>query len=278
MTKCVINARQVVRDLRSGISKQDLMVKYRLSNRSVDKVFAKLVEIGVLRRVNVKHVLRDIRSGVTNSALMQKYQLSPKALEKLFLGMTDAGISFFRERQANNKKRVSVREIVRDVRQGLSETELMQRHELSSRGLQSALWKLVDSGVLTWGEVLGAYADDDGSEAARRNRQWTRGYPVLSVHVLEESHPENVGKVKDLTEKGLGVTGMLAQVNEQKTLVVVPDEYLGFKSFSIGVACKWYVPPINRFPSAAGFAIIAMDKEGFEGLQEVLQLTTLLFD
>ncbi|MBI5570390.1 MAG: hypothetical protein HY914_10635 [Desulfomonile tiedjei] len=278
MSKLVVDAKQVLEDLQSGMSDSALMVKYKLSPLDLEKLIEKLVELGVVRELSVKDLLRDVRSGVTHSGLMKKYKLTRSALERLLNEMTNAGISLFREREARDKKRISVSDIIRDVRAGLSETELMRKYELSSRGLQSTFWKLVRSGALTWHELLSAYPDLDSPATPREMRHWVRGYPILSIKVYDEGNPQNRGKVRDLTEKGLGVAGVLAEVGQQKTFVVVPDECTNLKPFRVRVECKWFLPTFESSPCAAGFEITGMDVDGFERLQELVQVTTLMFD
>ena len=54
-----------------------------------------------------------------------------------------------------NKRIIQARDIVRDVRSGMTDTELMEKYELSAKGLESAFTKLVNSGTMTVGEVYG---------------------------------------------------------------------------------------------------------------------------
>jgi uncharacterized protein (DUF433 family) len=278
MNKPVVDAKPVLEDLRSGMSDSALMKKYNLSRRSLGKLIQKLVELGVVRQLRVEDLLRDIGSGVTHFGLMKKYRLTPRALERLFNEMTDAGILPFRPRQAREKTKVGASAIVRDIQAGLSQTELMGKHRLSFRGLQSALWKLVQAGALTWAEVLNAFPDADTSVAPHRKRQRTRSYPILSVRAYEEANPSNKGKVKDLSERGIGVSGIITEVAQYKALVVVPDGCMNLKPFKVQGECRWFCASVGFQPCAAGFEITAMDVHGLERLQELVQLTTLMFD
>jgi uncharacterized protein (DUF433 family) len=277
--KSVIDAKQALQDIRSGMSDSDLMEKYNLSPLGLESLIGKLVELGAIRQVSAKDLVRDIRSGVTNRQLMKKYKLNANALKKLFNEMTEAGISFFRDRQeARHKKRINVRQMVEDIRWGAAEAHLMEKHGLSSRGLQSAFWKLVRSGVLTWDELLNSYPGLDDTVTLQKMRQCPRGYPLLSIGIYEEGNPENRGWITDVSEKGMGVTGIHAQINERKSFVLVPDEFTEFKPLSLEAVCRWFNPKGEQGLCFAGFEITWIDVQSFTELQELLQSMTLVFE
>jgi uncharacterized protein (DUF433 family) len=279
MPRRVVNASQVLKDIRAGMRDATLMEKYNLSPVGLASLIKKLVEVGAVRQVSAKDLLRDIRSGMTNKELMTKYHLSARALRSLFNEMTDAGISFFREREGpRHKKSVNVREIVEDIRSAATESQLMEKHGLSSRGLQSTFWKLVHSNVLTWDELLRIYPDLDDSVTLRTIRKWIRSYPVFSIGVYEEGKPDNRGRIKDLAQAGIGTSGIRAETGERKTLVLVPDEVMEIKPFSLEAECKWFDPGGERQPCTAGFEIVGIEEEDVRELKELVQMMTLTFD
>jgi hypothetical protein len=51
------------------------------------------------------------------------------------------------------KRKITAREILRDVRSGLSDQDLMEKYTLSAQGLQSVFHKLVTAGVITQAEL-----------------------------------------------------------------------------------------------------------------------------
>ncbi len=279
MSKHVIDAKKAMEDIRSGMSDSALMTKYNLSPIGLQSLITKLVDLGAIRQVVARDLLRDIRAGLTNSELMEKYSLSAKTLTRLFNDMTESGIEFFRERQdVREKKRIDIREIVADVRSGLTEPQLMEKYALSSRGLQSAFWKLVHSGALSWEELLSSYPGLQDSVTLSRMRQWTRSYPILSVPVYELGNPRNRGKIRDLSDKGVGATGVSGVVGQKLTLVLVPDEFLVIKPFELMVECKWFSPGKEDHPCSAGFEILDVEGKGMMQLQELVQLMTLVFE
>ncbi len=278
MYKPLIDAKQVMEDIRSGMDDFALMEKYNLSPRGLESLVKKLADAGIIREISARELLRDIRSGMTNKELMKKYKLSTKALRRVFGEMTDAGVAFFADRRdAREKKRIQTSLILADIRARLTESQIMNKYGLSSRGMQSAFWKLVRSGALTWDELLNVYPDLDDSVTLQKMRQYTRSHPILSIAIYEEGNPENRGKVRDLTENGIGATGISVQPDERKTLVMVPDDFMELKPFSLEAICRWASPGCEGEACSAGFEIVYIDEKSLEELQELVQLMTLTF-
>ena len=52
-----------------------------------------------------------------------------------------------------DKRKITAREVLRDIRAGLSDQDLMEKYTLSAQGLQSVFHKLVNAGVITQPEL-----------------------------------------------------------------------------------------------------------------------------
>ncbi len=52
----------------------------------------------------------------------------------------------------------------------------------------------------------------------RDRRQHQRSYPLVSMVVYEQAKPRFKGRVRDISEKGLGVIGIPSEVDDLKTL------------------------------------------------------------
>jgi len=78
--KGAISGRAIVRDIKSGMTGLQLMVKYELSSEQLKKA----VEIVLKERRRIAMVIaEDVRSRLTASQLMEKYQLSYSGLQKV---------------------------------------------------------------------------------------------------------------------------------------------------------------------------------------------------
>lgn len=279
VAKTVINAKDVLDDVRSGLSDDALMAKYNLSPGGLERLFAKLAELGALKRISATELLRDIRKGITNKELMEKYRLTRWSLKKVFTEMTQAGIAFFSEQSPKGERlRIKIGEISADIRSGMTETAIMEKYGLSSRGLQSTFWKLVHSGSLTWDELLAIYPNLEDSVTLQRIRKSTRNYPILSVTVYEDSNSQNRGKIRDLSDTGLGAVGISAEVGEKKRLILVPDELTDMAPFPLFAECRWFKPSGPGGLCSAGFEMMDIDEQSLATIHELVQLMTLTFE
>ena len=54
----------------------------------------------------------------------------------------------FRRGNQMNKRKISGKQLLSDIKSGMSDAQLMAKHDLTPKGLQSALSKLVEAGLL----------------------------------------------------------------------------------------------------------------------------------
>ncbi len=119
--------------------------------------------------------LRCIRRGMTDRELMEKFNLSAAALQSLFSQLIAAGILPASEVQARTKldptsviigvdhdkpspfpqkkKVVEAADAVQCIKAGMDDTMLMAKFDISPRGLQSLLNKLVSAGAISQAEL-----------------------------------------------------------------------------------------------------------------------------
>src|SRR5512143_2155200 len=106
-----------------------------------------------------------------------------------------------------NKRIIKARDIVRDVRSGMTDTELMEKYGLSAKGLESAFTKLVNSGIMTVGEVYGQRRSGQDTVIIEDLRALPRHFLSMALSIYEPTHASRKGKIRDVTEKGVGITG-----------------------------------------------------------------------
>jgi uncharacterized protein (DUF433 family) len=276
----VVDARQALVDIRSGMDDAALMKKYRLSQEHLGQLFEKLESLHVLKRLNARMLLKDIRAGLNDTNLMLKYNLSETALQNAFIEIIRSGLSVEPTARplVQPKKRISAQAIVRDIRSGMTGSEIMDKHKLSVRGLQRVFRKLVDAGWLTRDECVGVLPDEEASITLQKIRQTTRRLPVLSVTLYDKRRPSVTGALRDISDRGLGVSGMHAVIDETRTLVIVPNESLPLSPFSVHVRCRWFKEGDAGLPCTAGFEIMHAELSSIEALRELIEEVTLTFE
>jgi len=128
--KVIIPAREVVDAVKSGMSDATLIDTFRLTPDSLYTLFEKLVDTGKL----------------TSDEVMARSALSPNTV-----AIDLAGLKL--PEPEPEKPVIKAREAAWNIRAGMSDAQLMKRYNISAKGLQSLLRKLVEAGLITEDEV-----------------------------------------------------------------------------------------------------------------------------
>jgi uncharacterized protein (DUF433 family) len=229
--------------------------------------------------ISLWEVLKFMKLGADHATLKEKYNLSEAGLQDLYKQLAQAGFLEWTGQDfiVAAKRRIDTKEIIADIRSGGTDVELMEKYKLSSRGLQRVFTKLVDSTVLTGDDLSGRNISYDDSVTLKKVRASIRALPILSIDIYEKDNPQIMGRIRDLSEVGVGVTGLEAQVGELKSLLVFPDEFLEVEPFSFEAKCRWVSREDEGKISTAGFEITDIAEDSLVKLQELLQLMTYSF-
>lgn len=171
-------------------------------------------------------------------------------------------------------------DVLRDLRAGVDDTALMDRYQLSYTDLRNLYLELFNSGRLLEPHSQESSAPPPQPQRRRleilelsSSRRETDRYRLyFNVPVYELDRPEVVGVICDVTETGLGVVGVDAQVDEVKTLVVEGDSFGDVAPFEFQARCCWIDKDEETDEVRAGFEITditAADRRQFNKLIEL---------
>jgi len=170
------------------------------------------------------------------------------------------------------KRKIPAQELANDIRMGLSNSELMEKYHLSVAGLASIFKKLVDARVLEKNEVRRRMEPGDDTADLDQMRKLPRCYPVVPIPVVDLSDMEQEGILRDLTEQGIQVEGIHAEVGQTKSLLVQADAFTGSVPFTVETCCKWFKPRSAGNSSLAGYEIISISEADLELLRATIEL------
>ncbi len=120
LQKPVVNARQILDDL-ANLSDRQIMKKHGLSEKGLASMFRKLLRKGLISR----------------SALAER------------LGVETGEISVSLEGLALGKAVVNAADVLGDIADNMTDTEIMHKYRLSRKGLQSLMRKLYQRGLIS---------------------------------------------------------------------------------------------------------------------------------
>jgi hypothetical protein len=134
-------------------------------------------------------------------------------------------------------RKIKAREIVADVRAGVSDFELMAKYELSVQELADILTKLVDAGRIRKAELeeRNPFFDDPANRL--QTRRFTRTYLRIPLDIKDVADPGRTGLVTDLSKDGFRTRGLVPAFGEEKEFLIGSSEVS--REIRIRATCVW---------------------------------------
>jgi len=173
--------------------------------------------------------------------------------------------------------------VLRDLRAGMDDTALMDKYQLSYMELRTLYHELFNAGRLLPSQPNGDLPEREESrprrievlELASSRRELDRYRLYFDISVYELDRPEVVGTVCDVTENGLGLVGVAAEVDEVKTLVVEGDTFCDVAPFEVQARCCWTEKDHETDEVRAGFVITDITTYDRRQLDKLIGLTVV---
>jgi hypothetical protein len=276
MTTKTLDVKSLMNDLNAGMRDAALMEKYDLSAKALQSLLKKLEQQGLLYIVNARDFIRDVRMGMSDIELMDTYKLSPKAMDSIFRQMEGAGISIPKERLSARGSRnlIIISEVARDIRSGLTKRELMEKYHVTSRGLIWIAMELIIAGALSGQEIYGKLYSSYQELVSLMMRRSERHQVNFYVPICATSEPDIVGSIRNVSEQGLSTRGIIAAVDETKTLCILGDSFGEVGTTVLDGRCAW-AGKDSRGVCLSGFEINQTSIAGMQELQLLIKLCTL---
>jgi len=227
-------------------------------------------------KVDSQAVLDDIRSGLDDHELMVRHGLSSDALQGLYKNLVEQGLLKRMDRfgLAPPERTISAREVVADLRSGMRMSDLMQKFDLSLEGLQGIVSVLVDTGSISRDEIYGDLFLEQDCVLPESFRQLHRYYLDFEIPIYNASKPEAQGRIRDITDDGIGTVGLKAEVDRIETFVVLGDALGDVAPFELEARCRWCKRREDTGEYASGFQITYISDKDRTELTKLIGLLT----
>jgi uncharacterized protein (DUF433 family) len=230
-------------------------------------------------KIKARDIVNDIRSHMTDPELMAKYDLSARGLQSAFIkllnvkAITQAELDW---RPAAYDDKVVIRqirttEIVKDIRSGMTDFGLMEKYNISTEGLQKAFQSLVEVGALRPEEISGRSPAQHDSVFIECMRELPRHHLAMAVTIYEATRPEVKGTLRDIAERGVGITGIPARVGEVKTLMIPAETFIEVDKIVFEAKCVWAQTEGTEDQYFAGFQITSISEECLDNLRLLIR-------
>ncbi len=174
------------------------------------------------------------------------------------------------------KRKIKAKEIVNDIRAGMNDSQLMEKHSLSAKGLQSVFRKLVDARAIKPRELFNrAPSTGDDTVDVTSIRLVPRDFVEVPLPICDADDPKNIGTITDVTEKGLGIRGIRVQTGETKTLVFFSDRLFPVGPFALQAECRWVKNGNGSGQIDSGFEITNISETGSQQLKKIVEWVAL---
>ena len=173
------------------------------------------------------------------------------------------------------KRKISAKDIINDIRGGMTDSELMDKYRLSLKGLQSIFRKLEAVKAIKPSELYGRFPGFDDTIEIEQIRKDLRDYLELSLPVYEMESPEKIGSVRDISTKGIGARGIKAAPGDVKNLVINPVNLFSIDAFSFEAVCRWVRRDGPNRDYVGGFEITAISNDNEKSLRDLVSKISL---
>lgn len=172
-------------------------------------------------------------------------------------------------------RKIKAGEIVRDIRGGMSDDELMIKYRVSAKGLESAFKKLVDAKALSLGDLYNRNPSRDDTVSIDNPRELPRNFLAFPLQIFQADNTDLEGSINDITEKGLQVAGIPSSVGDVKEFLVRADDYSEIDPFVFQAVCRWANRGNGSKDSVAGYEITDISEGSLSQLRSVVTVLTL---
>jgi hypothetical protein len=175
------------------------------------------------------------------------------------------------------KQQISAQEFLKDIRSGMTYSELLEKHKLSPNRIQRIFRGLIDGQMMTLDELAGRCAlfDDTVHNGIQSVRLLFRHIVNFVLPICEKEKPKTLGVVLDITEGGIGLKGIDATTGESKNFVIPANKFFDVAQVEFRAQCRW----VNREESSGkcigGFEITNISPGAAIELRKLVQLIEL---
>jgi uncharacterized protein (DUF433 family) len=229
------------------------------------------------REINAKDILRDIRSGLNDKALMEKYKLSPAALKTVFDELVAARLLERSEDGSiiTNIRRIEVKKVVEDILSGRTAFELMSDYKLSAILLRDLCRQLIESKALRRDQLGRELVLRMDAAVPGEIRREARGKVDFDVDVFESERPNIVGKVLEVSKRGLRTVGIPAVPGKITGFRISGDVFGQFEAFQFEAQCQWTKGVLHSKDFVGGYEIVRVTEQDSRELGKLITLAGL---
>jgi len=171
------------------------------------------------------------------------------------------------------KRRIKASEIVQDIRSGSLNHDLMEKYGLSFEQLLGIFARLIDAKVMSHAELAFHIPPSRSAVSGAQIRQSSRCYPPVMLRIYDLDDLTRELTVKDLSEKGIRVTGITTAVGRKASFLIQAIELPDIDPLTFDAQCRWTRTErtaTGELTYDAGFEITEIDQSAEAQLLKII--------
>jgi hypothetical protein len=151
--------------------------------------------------------------------------------------------------------RIRANAVAGDIRSGKTDIELMVKYQLSRKALGKLFEKLLESRLIAHDELYKVSSLYKEKVDKTMTRLHARADLKVKIPIYDISSSK-IGLVRDISERGLRVAGIEAEVGEVKTFQLSIDSFIQADPLLVLAECRWVeMKGKNKKYPVAGFEL-----------------------
>lgn len=169
------------------------------------------------------------------------------------------------------KRRIRPREVLNEIRSGISEAELRAKYRLSSKGIERLFNLLVTNGTVGQSELFDKCPWYE-RKLTHVERRWEPRVSLKGKVYIHDLVRSSAGVLRDISEKGFRAAGIECAVGESKSLLLDFQPLIEADPVLVVATCRW-AETRGHSPKyiTAGFEILDISENDSKVLRSVIE-------
>jgi len=169
------------------------------------------------------------------------------------------------------KRRIRPREVLNEIRSGISEAELRTKYRLSAKGIERLFSLLVANGTIDQSELFEKYPFYERKVTHAEQRFDPRISLKGLVYIHDVLMP-STGTLRDISEKGFRAAGIECNVGESKSLLLNFQPLIKADPVLVVAKCRWrQIRGQSQKYITAGFEILDISESDSKVLRSLIE-------
>src|SRR5208283_1636724 len=136
------------------------------------------------------------------------------------------------------KRKIRPREVLNEIRSGISEAELRTKYRLSAKGVERLFNLLVANGTIDQSELFQKYPFYE-RKITHVERRWEPRVSLNGKVYIYDVLRSSTGTLRDISERGFRAAGINCSVGESKSLLIDLQPLIKSDPVLVVAKCRW---------------------------------------